>query len=442
MADITMNTKDTRRIAILDRVKEKTMTQDQAAEVLAITVRQVRRLLKRYKDDGASGVIHKLRGLPANNQADTKLLDLALTTIRLKYQDFSVTLAHEKLVELHGFTYSRETLRQAMLEVGVWKVKRKPKVVIHQLRERRKQEGELVQIDGSPHDWFEGRAPYCNLLAFIDDATGKLKYLQFVAHETTEGYFAGVKYYVDNNGKPRALYSDRHSIFRVNSSKRGTASVTDEIGLTQFGRAMRELGIELIFANSPQAKGRVERVNQTLQDRLPKEMRLAGINSWEEGNKFLVQYMKKFNKRFAVPPMISESAHVPLTALENLEEILVQRFTRLLSKTLTVSFQNKFYQIVLNPGLKARVLQGQRVQVLVGNKGEVVIVYKNERLPYKVLVIHRTAQIVDSKLLNDKVNSIVRRLPPTRSTAHTPAANHPWKSYTINNYQKSLLITP
>lgn len=439
MADITMNIKDTRRIAILDRIKEKTMTQAQAAGVLAITTRQVRRLLKRYKDKGASGVIHKLRGLPGNHQANEKMLDQALETIRLKYPDFSVTLAHEKLVELHGFTYSRETLRQAMLEVGIWKVKRKPKVVIHQLRERREQEGNLIQIDGSPHDWFEGRAPYCNLLVFIDDATGKLKYLQFVAHETTEEYFAGIRYYLETYGKPKSLYSDRHSIFRVNSRKRGMAGVEDEIGLTQFARAMDELGIELIFANSPQAKGRVERVNQTLQDRLSKEMRLAGINSWSEGNQFLLQYMEEFNKRFAVPPTIPESAHIPLTSEEKLGEILVQKFTRLLSKTLTISFQNKIYQIMLNPGLNAHVLQGQALQVSVDHKGEVTIIYKGEQLPHKVLAIHRTAQIVDSKLLNDKVNSIVQKLPP-KSKAHTPAANHPWRT-PLSNYQKPLLIT-
>lgn len=443
MADITMNIKDTRRIAILDKVKEKTLTQAQAAEALNITARQVRRLLRRYRDNGASGVIHKLRGLPGNHQASTDLLDQALMTIREKYSDFSVTLAHEKLVEHHAFTYSRETLRQAMLEVGMWQVKRKPKVVIHELRERRKQEGELIQIDGSPHDWFEGRAEYCSLLVFIDDATGRLKYLQFVAHETTEGYFAGIKHYVENNGKPKSLYSDRHGIFRVNTNKKGTASVSDETGLTQFGRAMNELGIELIFANSPQAKGRVERVNQTLQDRLPKEMRLAGINSWDEGNKFLLQYMEEFNQRFAVSPAIPESAHTPLTAEEKLENILVQKFTRLVSKTLTLSFGNKLYQIVANPGLNARVLSGQRVEILVDSKEEVTIVYRSEYLNYKVLLTHKTAQVIDSKRLNDKVDSLTQKLPP-KSKAHTPAANHPWRSFSINkanSYQKPLLIT-
>lgn len=440
MADITMNIKDTRRIAILDKVKEKTLTQNEAAKLLAITGRQVRRLLKRYKSDGASGVIHKLRGVISNNQADSKLLDSALGIIRVKYPDFSVTLAHEKLVKHHGFNYSRETLRLAMLEVGLWTVKRKPKVAIHQLRERRKQEGELIQIDGSPHDWFEGRAPYCNLLVFIDDATGKLKYLQFVAHETTEGYFSGIKHYVENNGKPKSLYSDRHGIFRVNTNKKGTASVTDETGLTQFGRAMDELGIELIFANSPQAKGRVERVNQTLQDRLPKEMRLAGINSWSDGNKFLLRYMEEFNQRFAVLPTISESAHTPLTSEEKLEKVLVQKFTRLISKTLTLSFGNKLYQIVANPGLGARVLSGQRVEILVNSKGEVTIVYKSEYLNYKVLVTHHTAQVVDSKRLNDRVDKITQKS-SARNKTYTPPVNHPWRSFSLN-HQKPLLITP
>jgi transposase len=441
MANITMSIKETRRIPILDKLKEKLITQVEAARLMEISTKQTGRLLAKYKQDGAASLVHKLRGVPSNHQANEKVLDQALVTIKAKYHDFSVTLAHEKLVEHHGFTYSRETLRSVMLEAGMWKVKRKTKVIVHELRERRKQEGELIQIDGSPHDWFEGRAPYCNLLVFIDDATGKLKYLQFVAHETTEGYFAGIKQYINENGKPKSLYSDRHGIFRINTSKKGTASVSDETGLTQFGRAMRELDIELIFANSPQAKGRVERVNKTLQDRLPKEMRLAGINSWEEGNKFLLEYTKKFNKKFSVPPAIPESAHTPLTPEEKLEEILVQKFTRLLSKTLTVSFQNKLYQILLNPGLSARVLQGQRVRVLLRNEGSVKIIYKSEQLNYKVLTIHHTAHIVDSKLLNDKVDSVVQEQ-STRAKIHIPAANHPWRSFSTNNYQKPLLITP
>jgi transposase len=339
MGDITMNIRDTRRIAVLDKLMEKSIKQRAAAQSLGVSVRQIRRLLRRYKTWGASGVIHKLRGLPSNHQADEKILDQALDTIRSKYPDFSVTLAHEKLVAHHAFPYSRETLREAMIATGMWSPKRQSKLVVHAIRQRRTMEGELVQIDGSPYDWFEGRAKYCSLLVFIDDATGKLKYLQFVPHETTVGYMRGMEVYIDKNDKPRSLYSDRHGIFRVNSQRKGSASVSDEINLTQFGRTMKELSIELIFTNSPQAKGRVERVNQTLQDRLPKEMRLRGINTWEAGNRYLPQFMEEFNQQFGVVPASFNKANIPLSRHENLAEILVQKDTRIISKTLTISYE-------------------------------------------------------------------------------------------------------
>jgi len=437
MADITMNIKDTRRIATLDRIKEKTMTQAQAAGVLAITTRQVRRLLKRYQDGGASGVVHKLRGLPGNHQADTKLLDQALDTIRKKYSDFSVTLAHEKLVKHHSFTYSRETLRVAMMEVGLWQVKRKPKTTVHPIRDRRVCEGELVQIDGSPYDWFEGRAEYCTLLVFIDDATGKLKYLQFMLHETTVGYLAGVKRYVETNGKPQSLYSDRHSIFRVNSRKRGSAEVTDETGVTQFDRAMHELGIELIFANTPQAKGRVERVNQTLQGRLPKEMRLLKINSLEEGNRYLPTYMEEFNKQFGVVATSSRNAHRPLEVQEKLEEILVQKHVRVISKSLTVSCGNKLFQITPRQGSDGRVLWHQRVEIRHDSNDRISICYQGRTLDYTVVKVHQTGHVVDSKRLNDIVDKLKDK--PLRRYA-SPTPNNPWRNFTFGQ-NRPLLIT-
>lgn len=437
MADITMNIKDTRRIAILDRVEEKTMTQAQAAEVLAITDRQVRRLLKRYQDHGASGVIHKLRGLPGNHQADTRLLDEALDIVRQQYPDFSVTLAHEKLVKLHRFTYSRETLRSAMMEVGLWHVKRKPKTIAHPIRDRRECEGELVQIDGSPHDWFEGRAPYCTLLVFIDDATGKLKYLQFMLHETTVGYMAGVKHYLEENGKPQSLYSDRHSIFRVNSRKRGAAEVTDEVGITQFDRAMHELDIELIFANSPQAKGRVERMNETLQGRLPKEMRLLKINSLEEGNRYLPTYMEEFNKQFGVVAISSRDAHRPLKAQEKLGEVLVQKHVRIVSKSLTVSYENKLLQIKPRTGSDGRVLWHQRVEIRHDSNDRISISYQSRNLEYTVVKVHQNSHVVDSKRLNHTVDKL--RDKPLRKYA-SPALNNPWRNFTFGQ-KRQLTIT-
>ncbi len=431
MGDITMNIRDTRRIAVLDKLKDKSIKQGKAAELLGVSVRQVRRLVVRYKREGARGVIHKLRGLPGNHQADEKVLDTALEIIRSKYPDFSVTLAHEKLVAHHSFPYSRETLREAMITVGMWSIKRQKKLVLHQIRMRRSCEGELVQIDGSPHDWFEGRAQYCNLIVFIDDATGKLKYLQFVPHETTLSYMAGLSKYIQENGKPRSLYSDRHSIFRINHRKGGSAQITDELGLTQFGRACKDLNIELIFAHSPQAKGRVERVNQTLQGRLPKELRLLGINTVEAANLYLPTFMREFNQHFGVAPSSPDNAHIPLTATENLEEILVHKENRIISKTLTVSYENRLFQIIPTKAGSGRGLIHQSVEIRQNIRGEITISYLGRLLEHKTIQTTNTGHIVDSKLLNQ----VVDKLKPIPRKPYSPALNHPWRSLTLGHYQ-------
>ncbi len=427
-----MNIRDTRRIAILDKLKEKSIKQAAAAQALGVSVRQVRRLLRRYKDEGASGVIHKLRGVPGNHQADERILDQALDTIRSRYSDFSMTMAHEKLVAYNAFPYSRETLRRAMIATGLWSPKRQKKLVIHQIRMRRAMEGELVQIDGSPHDWFEGRAEYCSLLVFIDDATGKLKYLQFVPHETTLAYMAGLGSYILVNGKPRSLYSDRHSIFRVNARKGGSAGITDELGLTQFGRICQELGIELIFANSPQAKGRVERVNQTLQGRLPKELRLRGINTLEEGNRYLPQFMEEFNQQFGVLPASPELTNIPLSKDENLPQILVQKDTRMISKTLTISYGNKLFQVTPPPGTTGRALVHAQVEIWQDTVGVVTIHTQGRVLEYSVVATTQTGRITDSK----RLNTLVDQLKPRKIQRYaTPAPDHPWRNFSLKPTQ-------
>lgn len=438
MGDITMNIRDTRRIAVLDKLKDKTIKQGKAAELLGVTVRQVRRLVVRYKREGAKGVIHKLRGLPGNHQADEAILDTALDIVHSKYPDFSVTLAHEKLVKYHAFPYSRETLRLAMITTGLWSPKRQPKLVVHSLRQRRAMEGELVQIDGSPYDWFEGRSAYCNLIVFIDDATGHLKYLQFVPHETTAAYMRGVEYYIQENGKPRSLYSDRHGIFRVNNKRKGSAMVSDEIGLTQFGRAMRELAIELIFANSPQAKGRVERVNQTLQGRLPKELRLQGINTMEEANRYLPTFMEEFNQQFGVAPLSLDNAHIPLSLHENLAEILVQKETRIISKTLTVSHGNKLYQITPNKGTTGRALIHTQVEIWQDMEGEITLHHGGAILKYTVTTTTHTGHIVDSKRLNDVVNQLK---PQTAKEYNALIEEDPWLLFTPKPTHQPLFAT-
>ena len=223
------------RLEVIQRVKRKTLKQRQAAELLSISVRQVKRLCKAYQTSGAAGLISKRRGQPSNNRLSEKTINKARQLLRSRYPDFGPTLATEKLA-IDGVSLSVETVRQLLIGEGLWKAKSVRRPVIHQLRERRARLGELVQIDGSPHDWFEGRAPKCTLLVFVDDATSRLMYLQFVAAETTFNYFAGVRSYLNEFGKPLAFYSDQFGVFRVN-----IPNALSGTGLTQFGRALKEL---------------------------------------------------------------------------------------------------------------------------------------------------------------------------------------------------------
>ena len=276
---VQMSTKELSRLEVMQRLSKKQMSQKEAGQILALSTRQIKRLLKAYRTQGAAGLVSKQRGRASNNRLSETIRQKALDVLKTKYQGFGPTLAHEKLVEKEKLNLSKESVRKLMIAEKLWKARKAKKVVVHQLCERRACFGELVQIDGSPHDWFEGRAPTCVLLVFIDDATGKLLQLQFVDCESFLNYAQAAEGYFRQYGKPVAFYSDKHGIFRVNQRSVGTGDA-----ITQFGRAMQELDIQIICANTPQAKGRVERVIQTLQDRLPKEMRLRGIASRTAGN--------------------------------------------------------------------------------------------------------------------------------------------------------------
>jgi hypothetical protein len=271
----------------------------------------------------------------------------------------------------------------------------------------------LIQIDGSPHDWFEGRAAACVLLVFIDDASGKLVQLRFVESESFFSYCQAAEGYLRQDGKPVAFYSDRHGIFRVNVPSTGSGEA-----LTQFGRAMQELDIQIICANSPQAKGRVERVIQTLQDRLPKEMRLRGISNMTEGNAYLPEFSKDFNQRFAVEPRSSVNAHRPLTTKEDLSHILTWQERRTLSKNLTLQFQKTVYQIQTERPSYA--LRNAQVTVCVNAQEKITILYHGKGLPYSIYKQQaKQAEIVSTKQLDLALPP--KRLPPK------PAPDHPWR---------------
>jgi hypothetical protein len=317
-------------------------------------------------------------------------------------------------VEKEKLNLSDESVRKIMIEEDLWKPRKLKKIVTHQLRERRACFGELVQIDGSPHDWFEGRAEPCVLLVFIDDAMGKVVELRFVESESFFSYCEAAEGYFKRCGKPMAFYSDKHGIFRVNQP---SAGITDAI--TQFGRAMHELDIEIICANTPQAKGRVERVNQTLQDRLVKEMRLRGISSMEDGDAYLPEFMDDLNRRFAVEPRSSVDAHRPLTAKDDLARILTWQETRTISKNLTIQFEKIVYQIQTDRPTYS--LRQAVVTVCMDANQNITILYKGKSLPYTVFHKQaRQSEVVSAKDVNQSLDK--KLSPPSK-----PAPDHPWR---------------
>ena len=253
---LTMSANELSRLEVMQGLEDRRLKQKEAAEILGVSVRQIKRLLSKYRKDGASGLVSQRRGKASNNQLSAEVKQKGLDLLKGKYRGFGPTLAREKLVEVDGLRISDESVRQIMLVEGLWKARKVRKITVHQMRERRACFGELVQIDGSPHAWFEERGPASTLLVAIDDATGQLVGLLFVEHESFHSYACLVKAYFERYGKPVAFYSDKHGIFRVNQ-----ASVSAGEALTQFGRAMQDLEIQILCANTPQAKGRVERAN-------------------------------------------------------------------------------------------------------------------------------------------------------------------------------------
>jgi len=330
MGVVLMSKRELNRIDVLARLDGGRLTPAAAADLMRLTQRQTHRLLKRYRDGGAAAIANRRRGRPSNNRLSDVVRDHAIALVRKYYADFGPTLAAEKLFERHDVRVSRETLRGWMRRAGIW-LPRAERKRIQQPRYRREHFGELIQIDGSDHRWFEDRAAPCTLLVFIDDATSRLMELRFVPSESTFAYFEALKSYLQHHGKPVAFYSDKHSIFRVS---REDAASGD--GMTQFGRALSELNIEILCANTSQAKGRVERAHHTLQDRLVKELRLADISTNEAANAFLPAFVQTYNVRFAKPPASERNLHRPIAAINDLDDILCWREQRSVSRQLVV----------------------------------------------------------------------------------------------------------
>ncbi|WP_265501467.1 ISNCY family transposase [Paracoccus beibuensis] len=435
MGWVMMSERELNRVEVLSQVLQGQMSAVTAADVLDLSRRQVHRLLKRFGADGAAAIRHQARGRASNNRIDPTIREATMALVRERYADFGPTLAAEKLAECHGLTVSRETLRKWMQDAGLW-LSRKQRRTFHQPRLRRECLGELIQIDGSDHRWFEDRGPACTLLVFIDDATSTLMHLEFVSSESTFSYFGALERYLTLHGRPVAFYSDKHTVFRV--PKQGART---GYGMTQFGRALNELNIEILCANSSQAKGRVERANRTLQDRLVKELRLAGISDMETANAFLPGFMARYNAQFAKVPRRADNLHRPLNVEpDRLRDILCYRDERYVSSQLAFSYDR--LRIILAENEITRDLPGKYVDSYEFADGRLEFRWKGVSLPYSVFdkdqrVTH--AAITENKHLSavleyikaeqDKAPPKVHRVGKQR-TRYTPTGrrNNGWNS--------------
>jgi hypothetical protein len=399
---VNMSTQELDRLTVIERVLEKRLSQVEASKQLRITPRHLRRLIKRYSHHGATGLVSKKRGMLSNHAYPSAVKRAIIALVKAHYHDFGPTLIAEKLDEKHDIQVSRETLRQWLIEAGIWQNRRQRRQRVHQPRYRRDCFGELIQIDGSEHCWFEERGPKCTLLVYIDDATSRLLELRFANAESTFDYFHSTRRYLEQHGKPVAFYSDKHSVFRVNR-----VGATSGTGLTQFGRALHELNIDIIYTNSSQAKGRVERANKTLQDRLIKELRLEGIDTIEQANAYLPAFIEQFNAKFAKEPANPTNLHRSLTELDQLDEILTWQEDRTVSRALTMQYARVVY--LLEPTGLGIDLQRKKVRVYDYPDGTLVIKHGNVALPYTVFDEVRQvkqADIVSNKRLGSVLEQI------------------------------------
>jgi transposase len=410
MGDIRMSRKERRRLEVFSRVKEGQITQAKASGFLGLSYRHTKRVYKRYTEEGDRGLPHRARGRPSNRRMAEEIRRGILEVYKNRYGDFGPTLAAEHLEKRDGYRISPETLRQWLLKEGLWKKQRRRKKH-RRWRERKAYAGELVQMDGSHHDWFEGRREKAVLMVMVDDATSRT-YARFFEGETARAAFETFGRYTGLYGLPRALYVDRDSIYRCEREATVEEELKNTGPLTQFGRAMDHLGVALIPAYSAPAKGRVERTNGTLQDRLIKEMRLEGMGTIEEANRFLEErFLPAYNTRFSVSPKREADLHRPVHRNVKLDEILCFEQKRVVLNDWTVRWRNRFFQ--LSKRNESLGLTGRRITVREKLSGEIQLVYRGLKLAFRELPARpeRASRTVRRK----------RRNPPK------PPADHPWR---------------
>jgi transposase len=402
---VIMSVKELRRMHVIRQTMEKKLTQVKAGTMLGLTTRHIRRLIERVEQQGDQGLAHRGRGKPSNRRIAARVKATVLRLYEQRYGDFGPTLAAEKLAECHGISISDETLRRWLKARGVDHFTRRTRP--HRAwRERKAYVGELVQLDGSHHDWFEGRGSRCVLMAYIDDASSRVS-ARFYAYEGTIPAMDSFQRYVTRHGIPLAVYADKHTTYQSPAPPTVDDQLAGVTPMSQFGRALGELGVELIPAHSPQAKGRVERLFKTLQDRLVKELRLAGIATIEAANRFVEAWLPLYNRRFAVQPAQAADLHRPRPAHRELDRILCLKTTRCLRKDFTIAHQGRLYQI--HETVRApHVLVEERVN------GTLQITHQGRTLGYHAIT-SRPMKAAEAKKVH-----------PPRCPV-TPRPNHPWR---------------
>lgn len=408
---ITMSQKELKRLNVIHKVIDEVITQIKAAEFLKLTTRQIRRIEERVVKEGDKGIIHKSRGRSSPRAFPDNIKDKILKLCGTKYQGFNPTLASEKLFEINKIKISRETLRGWFKEEGIPYNTRK-KRPHRNWRERKHHYGEMQQVDGSHHPWFEDRGPECVLMGYIDDA-GSRVYAEFHEYEGTLPFMASFKGYAKKYGLPQNLYIDRHSTYKA---VKKNPTIEDELNNrepeSQVQRALHEFGVDVTFAHSAPAKGRIERLFRTFQDRLVKEMRLKGIKSVKEGNKFLRYYLPIYNRRFMVEAIEKGNLHRPLPKGIDLDRILCKKTERSLNKDSTVAHDKKLYH-VLDKTCAKKVMVEERID------GKMLITHKGEALKYREIARRPTRKEVKKPYIF-KIKKVA-----------TPAANHLWRQYKV-----------
>lgn len=419
-----MSQKERVRLVVMEQVKQDELTVAEAGEVLGLSYRQTKRVWRRYRVDGDQGLVHRSRGQPGKRAKPAKLKARVLARYEERYPDFGPTLAAEYLAE-EGLVVDHETLRRWRLAQGKPRLRRR-RQRHRQWRQRKPCFGAMLQLDGSQHDWFEGRGPRCVLMVMVDDATGRV-WAQFFEEETTHASYNLLEAWSRQHGLPQSLYVDRDSIYRCE----GAGSIADQLAgqepQTQFGRAMKELGVELILANSPQAKGRVERMNGTLQDRLVKALRLAGISELKAANEHLrKKFLPAFNRKFAM--QAASQADVHRKAPRNLNEVLSWQEQRVVQRDWTLVHERRWYQ--LDRQHEVMSLAGKKVMVRTLRDGTVQLEHGGKKLQWKEL---------SGRPARPAVLAVTKAQP---AKEWKPAADHPWRGLRVGRISRSGRLKP